>query len=153
MTGTTTYNYAAVNTLGGLRLSSIAGPYTNDTLGLSFDAVGRLSGETMTGGNESFGYDAINRLTSHVTPLGTFTNTYLGETSQQTGRTETTGGVTVSTSWGYDTNANDRRLIGITNSGVSRSYTFSRQIGRSLRRYFSSSDCTSNNPKKSQSCK
>ncbi|MDE1153155.1 MAG: hypothetical protein PW788_11520 [Micavibrio sp.] len=122
-TGTTSYAYTAVGTNGALQPSSVTGPYTNDTLGLSFDAVGRLAGETITGGNETFGYDAINRLTSHVTPIGSFTNTYLGETSQQTGRTETTGGVTVSTSWGYDTNANDRRLIGITNSGVSRSYT------------------------------
>ena len=39
-------------------------------------------------------------------------------------QTVTNGSVTVSTDWSYDTNTNDRRLTGITNSGVSRSYSF-----------------------------
>ncbi len=121
--GTTSYAYTAVGTNGALKLSSIDGPFTNDIIGLTYDTFGRLSGRTITGGNETFGYDAISRLTSHGTPLGSFTETYLGQTSQQTGQSVTNGGVTVSTGWGYDTNTNDRRLINITNSGVTRSYT------------------------------
>jgi RHS repeat-associated protein len=122
-TGTTNYSYTAVGTNGALHLSSIAGPYTNDTLGITYDALGRLSGETISGGNESFTYDAISRPTGHTTPLGSFTNTFLGQTNQITGRSVTNGSVTVSTSWGYATNTNDRRLTSITNSGVTRSYT------------------------------
>ena len=122
-TGTTNYSYTAMGTNGALKLSSIAGPYSNDTTGLTYDTLGRLNGRNITGGNETFGYDAISRLTSHGTPLGSFTETYLGQTSQQASRSVTNGAVTVSTSWGYDTNANDRRLISIANSGVSRSYT------------------------------
>lgn len=122
-TGTTTYGYTAIGTNGALKLSSISGPYSNDAIGLTYDALGRLSGRTITGGNETFGYDAISRLTSHGTPLGSFTYGYLGETSQTTSRSVTNGGTTVSTSWGYDTNANDRRLISIANSGVTRSFT------------------------------
>ena len=96
---------------------------TSGTIGLTYDNFGRLAGRTITGGNETFGYDAISRLTSHVTPLGSFTDAYLGQTSQQVSQSVTNGAVTVSTGWGYDTNTNDRRLISITNSGVSRSYT------------------------------
>jgi RHS repeat-associated protein len=122
-TGTTNYSYTAIGTNGALKLSSIAGPYSNDTIGLTYDALGRLAGRNITGGNETFGYDAISRLTSHGTPLGSFTEGYLGQTSQMTSQSVTNGSTTVSTGWGYDTNTNDRRLIGITNSSVSRSYT------------------------------
>ena len=121
--GTTTYSYTAVGTLGALKLSSIQGPYTNNTIGLTYDALGRLAGRNITGGNETFGYDAISRLTSHGTPLGSFTEGYLGQTNQMTSRSVTNGSTTASTNWGYDTNANDRRLISIANSGVTRSYT------------------------------
>ena len=90
---------------------------------MTYDTLSRPSGRTVTGGNETFGYDSLWRLNSHVTPLGTFTFGYLGQTGQLTSQSVTNGSTTVSTGWGYDTNANDRRLIGITNSGVTRSYT------------------------------
>jgi RHS repeat-associated protein len=86
------------------------------------NTIGRLATRTITGGNESFGYDAISRLTTHGTPLGSFTFGYLGQTEQTTTRSVTNGAITVSTNWGYDTNVNDRRLISITNSGQSRSF-------------------------------
>ncbi|MBZ5532401.1 MAG: peptidase C39, bacteriocin processing [Acidobacteriia bacterium] len=121
--GTTNYSYTAIGTNGALKLASIDGPFANDVIGLTYDALGRIAGRNITGGNETFGYDAISRLTSHGTPLGSFTNTYLGQTDQTASRSVTNGAVTVSTNWGYDTNANDRRLISITNSGVTRSFT------------------------------
>ncbi len=124
-TGTTSYGYTAVGTNGALKLSTVTSPYTNGTIALTYDADGRLSGRTIPGGNETFGYDTINRLNSHVTPLGSFTLGYLGETDQLTSQSVTNGSTTVSTGWSYDTNTNDRRLIGITNSGVTRSYTLS----------------------------
>jgi RHS repeat-associated protein len=124
--GTTNYSYTPIGTNGALMLSSIdETAFTNDTIGLTYDALGRLSGRNITGGNETFGYDAISRLTSHGTPLGSFTYGYLGQTDQTTSRSVTNGPTTVSTGWGYDTNTNDRRLISIANSGVTRSYTLS----------------------------
>lgn len=124
--GTTDYSYTAVGTNGALKLSGTTGPFgTNGNLGLTYDNIGHLSGRTIAGGNESFGYDNINRLDSHTTPLGTFSIGYLGQTDQITSQSVTNGSTTVSTNWGYDTNTNDRRLISISNSGVTRSYTIS----------------------------
>ena len=122
--GTTNYSYTPVGALGGLQLSSIDGPYSNDVIGLTYDTLGRLAGRNIPGGNETFGYDPISRLISHGTPLGSFTYGYLGETDQTTSRSVTNAATTVSTNWGYATNVNDRRLISITNSGVARSYRF-----------------------------
>jgi RHS repeat-associated protein len=133
--GTTNYAYTAIGTNGALKLSSIDGPYSNDAIGLTYDALGRMSGRNITGGNETFGYDAINRLTSHGTPLGSFTDTWLGQTNQQASQGVTNGSVTASTNWGYDTNTNDRRLTSITNSGVSRSYTFGYTSGSIINPY------------------
>src|SRR5262249_45281063 len=122
-TGTTNFTYTSIGTNGALKLASIDGPYANDVISLTYDALGRRSGRNITGANETFGYDAISRLTTHGTPLGSFTYTYLGQTGQTVSRSVTNGAVTVSTNWGYDTNTNDRRLIAIANSGTTRSYT------------------------------
>jgi RHS repeat-associated protein len=127
-TGTTNYSYTAIGSNGALKLSSNAGPYSNDTTGLSYDADGRLSARTISGANESWTYDALSRVSVHTTNTGgsltvPFTYSWLGETNQPTNRYTTHGLSTVSTSWSYDTNTNDRRLIGVGNSGVSRSYT------------------------------
>jgi RHS repeat-associated protein len=124
-TGTTTYAYRPVGALGGLKLASIQGPFSNDTIGFAYDALGRMSQRNIPGGNESFSYDAINRLITHAGPLGSFVYQYLGQTGQTTSRSVKNGNVVVSTDWTYDTNKNDRRLIHIGNSGVTRSYALS----------------------------
>ena len=134
-TGTTSYGYTATGTNGALKLASMTSPYTNGTIGLTYDADSRLNARNIPGGNETFGYDAINRLNSHVTPLGSFTLGYLGDTTQLTSQSVTNGSVTVSTGWGYDTNTNDRRLISITNSGVTRSYTLGYTSGSTTNPY------------------
>jgi RHS repeat-associated protein len=121
--GTTNYAYTPIGSLGALKLASIDGPFNNDVIGLTYDAPGRLAGRNIAGGNETFGYDPIWRMTAHATPLGSFTYGYLGQTDQTASRSVTNGATTVSTGWGYDTNVNDRRLITIANSGVTRSYT------------------------------
>jgi RHS repeat-associated protein len=134
-TGTTSYGYTAAGANGGLKLASVTSPYTNGTISLTYDADSRLNGRTIPGGNETFGYDAINRLNSHVTPLGSFTLGYLGETGQLNSQSVTNGSTTVSTGWTYDTNAHDRRLIGIANSGVTRSYIIGYGSGASINPY------------------
>jgi RHS repeat-associated protein len=121
--GTTNFAYTAIGSNGALKLASIDGPFASDVIGLTYDALGRLAGRNITGGNETFAYDAISRLITHASPLGTHAYTYLGQTSQTATRALT--GTSISTAWGYDTNANDRRLISIANSGVTRTYAFS----------------------------
>jgi RHS repeat-associated protein len=132
-TGTTNFAYTAIGSNGALKLASIDGPFANDVIGLTYDNLGRLAGRTITGGNETFGYDLLSRLTSHTTPLGTFTSTYLGQTNQTATRALT--GTSISTAWGYDTNTNDRRLISIANSGVTRSYALSYLNGTTIDPY------------------
>ena len=72
-------------------------------------------------GAETFGYDALGRLSSHGSDLGAFTLSYLGETPQIATRVLT--GTTLATSWSYLPNSGDRRLAGITNAGLSSSQT------------------------------
>jgi RHS repeat-associated protein len=134
-TGTTNYTYTAIGTNGALKLASVNGPFGNDGMNLTYDALGRMSGRVIPGGNESFLYDPISRLTSHTTPLGVFSYGYLGQTDQTTSRSVTNGTTTVSTGWGYDTNVNDRRLISIANSGVTRSYALNYLNGGTINPY------------------
>ncbi len=64
-------------------------------------------------GAETFHYDAIGRLTTHASDLGSFTLSYLGQTGQMTGRQLASS--TLATSWSYLNNTGDRRLSGINN--------------------------------------
>jgi RHS repeat-associated protein len=124
-TGTTSYTYTPIGTNGALQLASETGPFNNDSISYAYDALGRMSTRSIPGANETFGYDAISRLTSH-SGVGTFFYYYLGQTNQVTLRNlRSRTGIYVSTGWSYDTNNNDRRLIAINNSGVTRSYTLS----------------------------
>jgi YD repeat-containing protein len=132
-TGTTSFTYVPVGTAcappttttncGATQLASIDGAYANDTITNTYDALGRIATRTINGGNEAYTYDTLGRVATHTTGLGTFTYGYLGQTGQVSIRS--LNGTSIASSWGYDTNANDRRLTSITNSGVTRSYTFS----------------------------
>jgi RHS repeat-associated protein len=125
-TGTTSYTYTPIGTNGALQLASENGPFNNDSISYTYDALGRMSARNIPGANEAFSYDAISRLHSHSSGLGSFSYYYLGQTNQVTLRNLISRpGIHVSTGWSYDTNNNDRRLIAITNSGVTRSYTLS----------------------------
>jgi YD repeat-containing protein len=51
----------------------------------NYDELGRLKSRTVSGaGAETFGYDSIGRLVTHVNDLGSFTSSYLGQTGQVT---------------------------------------------------------------------
>ena len=128
--GTTTWSYVAVGTNGALQLLTEDGPFsgTLDSVTYTYDADGRESARTISGGNESLSYDAIGRVSTHGTTLGSFSYGYNGETDAPTSRSVTNSSVTVSTAWNYDNNTNDRRLLGITNkigSTTVRGYTYS----------------------------
>jgi hypothetical protein len=83
----------------------------------AYDELGRLAARTVAGsGVETFQYDAIGRLTTHASDLGSFTFTYLGQTGQVTSRQRASS--TLATAWSYLNNAGDRRLSGIGNVGL-----------------------------------
>jgi len=91
---------------------------TSSAISSAYDALGRLSSRTVAGaGAETFGYDAIGRVTTHASDLGSFTLSYLGQTNQITGHALASS--TLATTWSYLTNTNDRRLSGINNVGLS----------------------------------
>lgn len=116
-TGATTYTYVPVGAVGGLQLQQESGPLANSTTSYAYDALGRLASRTVVGaGTETFGYDPIDRLTSHTSDLGAFTLSYLGQTSQVTQRQLANS--TLSTAWSYLPNSGDRRLAGISNTGL-----------------------------------
>jgi RHS repeat-associated protein len=121
--GTTSYAYVSVGSLGGLQLLTITPPFNNSTVTLGYDNVSRFQSYAVSGWTDVYSHDSLGRILTHATPVGAFSYTYLGQTDQPIGRSATVGSNTFSTSWGYDTNTNDRRLLTITNSGVTRSFT------------------------------
>jgi YD repeat-containing protein len=113
--GTTTLTYKAIGSPGALKLASENGPFaSNDIIAYDYDALGRVTTRTVDTAPETFVYDALGRLTQHGTQLGTFTYTYLGQTGQPT--TQALAAPGISTSYTYDANTNDRRLVSITNN-------------------------------------
>lgn len=120
--GTTSWTYKAVGTNGALGLDTEDGPFSNDTVAYGYDTAGRVSSRTVGGGSaESLTYDLLGRLNTHGTDLGSFTYGWLGNSGQVASRTIGT----IVTSWGYDTNTNDRRLLTIGTTGaVGRSFTY-----------------------------
>jgi RHS repeat-associated protein len=116
-TGTTQYTYVPVGTYGALQLQNESGPLASSTISYVYDALGRLTSRTVQGaGAETYAYDAIGRLTGHSHDMGAFTLAYLGQTGQVTSRTLASS--TLATTWSYLTNTNDRRLSGISNTGL-----------------------------------
>jgi len=117
-TGTTSYAYVPVGSLGALQLQSETTPLASGAISYAYDALGRLSSRTVQGsGAETFAYDAIGRLTSHGSDLGSFTLGYLGQTAQPTSRA--LSGASLATTWSYLPKSGDRRLQEISTAGLS----------------------------------
>ena len=116
-TGTTPYTYVPIGSLGALQLQQESSPLANSAIAYAYDELGRLASRTVTGaGAETFHYDAIGRLITHESDLGSFTLGYLGQTGQLTSRTLASS--TLATNWSYLPNSGDRRLSGISNTGL-----------------------------------
>ena len=121
-TGATQYSYYPAGVLGALQLASEAVPEPQATITYQYDPLMRLTSRAINGVSETYSYDRLSRLTSHGTQMGDFQLGYLGQTGQLTSQMIASG--TVGTTWSYDSNLNDRRLKAISNTGDSRSYTF-----------------------------
>jgi YD repeat-containing protein len=108
--------------LGALQLQQEASPLPNGAIAYAYDALGRLSSRSVaSSGAEAFRYDAIGRLISHASDLGSFSLSYLGQTSQITQRQLPPVTSNLATSFSYLPNSGDRRLASIGNVGLSTS--------------------------------
>jgi RHS repeat-associated protein len=120
--GTTQYSYVPVGTLGALQLQQESSPLTNSSITYAYDELGRPASRTVAGaGSETLGYDAIGRLISHASDLGSFTISYLGQTQQIAQRQLLPVSANLATTWSYLANSGDRRLVGINAVGLSTS--------------------------------
>lgn len=117
-TGTTTYAYVPVGSDGALRKQTETTPLASGVISYAYDALGRLSSRTVQGqGAETFAYDAIGRVNQHNSDLGSFALAYLGQTTQLSSRSLASS--TLATSFSYRTNLGDRRLSGVSTTGLS----------------------------------
>ncbi|MBL9169181.1 MAG: hypothetical protein JNN07_15685 [Verrucomicrobiales bacterium] len=83
--GTTTYSYhpvTAVPTLGANRMASVDGPLPNDTITFEYDALGRRISTAINGVATSMTYDAAGRMSGETNALGTFSYAYDGATDR-----------------------------------------------------------------------
>jgi YD repeat-containing protein len=92
-----------------------------DTVSYAYDALGRVTKETVAGQAESFVYDNLGRISGDSNALGNFNETYLGETGQLT--TEVLAGTALSATYTYEANTADRRLKSILHNALQLAYT------------------------------
>jgi len=118
--GTTTYSYNPVGALGALKLAQESPPFANSTIAYSYDALGRVASKSVGGDAETFAYDALGRLVTHTDDLGSFAQTYVGDTGQVTSRLANG----IGTEWAYHGNFNDRRLKKIVNLPDNQKFGF-----------------------------
>lgn len=119
-TGWTGFSYVPAGSLGALKLGNETNSLLNANIVYEYDGAGRLVRQDLGGVRERFAYDALDRLTRHVSPLGQCSFSYLGQTSQQTGQ----GCDGIQQSLAYLPNSGDRRLKSIDNFGAHQ-YRFS----------------------------
>jgi YD repeat-containing protein len=126
-TGTTRYSYGAPFQLGALQRTgecfvATGGSTCGHQITYGYDELGRVSSRSVSGaGTETYQYDAIGRVTDHLSDLGDFAISYLGQTNQIALRKLVGSGATLQTAWSYLPNSGDRRLAGINNTGLSAS--------------------------------
>jgi RHS repeat-associated protein len=119
--GSTAYAYHPAGGLGALQLAQEDGPFANDVVATTYDALGRPSGRTVNGQSETFAYDALGRRVQDQSPLGDFRYTFLGDSPQVTAERLGALGLAVSV---YAPNVADRRLLAIGHPPGLRSYGY-----------------------------
>ncbi len=74
--GATTFQYQPIGSLGALKLAVETGPYTNNGVAYQYEVLGRVVTRTVDTSAETFGYDALGRVVSHINPLGSFSGSH-----------------------------------------------------------------------------
>jgi hypothetical protein len=83
-TGTTNHTYYPVTvppTLGAGKLQSVDGPLASDAISYSYDELGRVTTNGLSGFSTTSGYDFLGRLASLGSLIGTFNWTYVNTTN------------------------------------------------------------------------
>lgn len=113
-TGITIYSYNPASfPLGAGRLASEDGPLSNDAITYQYDELGRITSRAINGVNSTITLDPLDRLTSVVNELGTFTYEYEGATRRLTSISHPSG---QSSTFTYLNNSGDHRLLEIANT-------------------------------------
>jgi RHS repeat-associated protein len=108
--GTTAVTYVAAGSPGAGQVASIDGPYQNDTIAYTYDALGRVAARSVGGKSETYTYDVLGRVTGTSNPLGSFSFSYLGQTGQAL-KQQLAKGFAIDLR--YEDNQGDRRLKAI----------------------------------------
>jgi RHS repeat-associated protein len=119
--GQTIFNYNPITgtqTTGAGQLSSVTGPSpSSQSIFYGYDELGRRTGRSISSGFspkflDGVDHDALGRVTSHDTPMGTFTPGYLDATYRLTALAYPNG---QTTTFGYFDNLGDQLLKEIWN--------------------------------------
>jgi RHS repeat-associated protein len=108
--GTTNYVYYPVTvppTLGAGMAQAIDGPLANDTVSYSYDELGRITARGLSTFLTTTGYDALDRIMSLASPLGSFAWAYVNTTTRPQTATYPNGQVTA---YSYFNTVGDHRL-------------------------------------------
>ena len=92
--GATQYSYHpyAVGRLGAGRVHTITGPLPEDQQNFEYDALGRVTHFGIASGYaEVLSYDALGRVSTHQTNMGTFTHSYQGSSHRLSQRISPSG--------------------------------------------------------------
>lgn len=98
--------------LGATQVSTVDGPLANDTLGFTYDELGRRRSRTLASTTLGWDYDLLGRTSQHTTPMGAFTFGYDGGTSRLLSVLYPSG---QSTTYSYRPPSQDLRLEHIYN--------------------------------------
>jgi RHS repeat-associated protein len=127
--GNTTYTYGSVGNAGALQVQKVNGPWSNDTIQYTYDALGRLTQHAVTAGlggsvlqSENYVYDPLNRLTALSNNLSGSNDTlsYLGNSAEVS---EIINAVGMNTTFGYLAANEGAWLANITNNETSGANT------------------------------
>ncbi len=109
--GTTTWTYHPPGVLGALQVSTVTGPLPGVTIAYSYDALGRMIGQNVSGVAQTYAYDVLGRVTNIVNALGAFSYAYDGATERLLEATYPNGQRSL---YEYYNNAGERRTRSIT---------------------------------------
>ncbi len=123
--GTSTWSYNPTGVLGALNVSTVAGPWTTETVNYQYDALGRVSSRAINGAAQTTAFDPLGRVTNVVNAFGSFNYDYDGATTRLLDASYPNG---QSSHYTYYDNFGDRRLQQIThqkpNASIISSFTY-----------------------------
>jgi RHS repeat-associated protein len=111
--GTTAWTYYAPGNPGALQVSTHTGPFANLKLTYSYDVLGRMLQQDVSGTAQTYAYDSMGRVTNIVNALGAFVYGYDGATRRLQDVVYPNG---QKTHYDYFNNAGSRRTQKITHT-------------------------------------